>query len=84
MRWAFVYGFIALVVFVVIGAGVWLYTPDLARAGLVARYAGAPSRFLKVAGIVLHVRDTGPRTAPAVVLLHGFGSSLQTWDALGQ
>ena len=28
----------------------------------------------------LHVRDTGPRDAPAVVLIHGFGASLQTWD----
>jgi pimeloyl-ACP methyl ester carboxylesterase len=29
----------------------------------------------------LHLRDSGPRQAPAVVFLHGFGASLQTWDA---
>ena len=74
------YGLIALVV-VVIGVGVWLYTPDRGRAGLVAQYAGPPSQFLEVAGTTLHVRDTGPRDAQAVILLHGFGSSLQTWDA---
>lgn len=75
-----VYGLVALVV-VAIGAGIWLYAPDRGRAGLVAQYAGAPSQFLEVAGTTLHMRDTGPRGAPAVVLLHGFGSSLQTWDA---
>ncbi len=34
-----------------------------------------------VAGWRLHVRDSGPRDAPAVILIHGFGASLQTWDA---
>jgi pimeloyl-ACP methyl ester carboxylesterase len=62
------------------GALVWLYTPDEQRAALVAKYAGPPSVFLDVAGVRLHVRDTGPRTAPAVIFLHGFGSSLQTWE----
>jgi pimeloyl-ACP methyl ester carboxylesterase len=28
----------------------------------------------------LHVRDSGPKNAPAVLLLHGFGSSLHTWE----
>lgn len=63
-------------------AGVWwLYAPDRGRAGLEAEYAGAPSQFVEVSGVRLHVRDTGPRGAPTVVLLHGFGSSLHTWDA---
>ena len=50
------------------------------RADLEAKYARPPSLFLEIAGYRLHVRDTGPRTAPAVIFLHGFGSSLQTWD----
>jgi len=58
----------------------WLYTPDKQRAALEARYAAAPSQFLEAAGVRLHVRDTGPREAPSIVLLHGFGSSLHTWD----
>ena len=33
-----------------------------------------------VAGTPIHVRDTGPRDAPAVILLHGFGASLHTWE----
>ena len=28
----------------------------------------------------LHLRDTGLKSARAVIFLHGFGSSLQTWD----
>lgn len=73
-------GLIALAVLLV-GALAWLYTPDLPGGALAAAYAGPPSMFLDVLGARLHVRDTGPRGAPAVVLLHGFGSSLQTWDA---
>ena len=71
---------LALLVLVV-AAGVWLYTPDKGRAGLEADYAGPPSQFLDVAGLRVHVRDTGPRSAPVLILLHGFGSSLHTWDA---
>lgn len=62
------------------GAAWWLYVPDERRAALEARYAAAPSSFLQVAGARLHVRDTGPRDAPAVILLHGFGASLHTWE----
>jgi pimeloyl-ACP methyl ester carboxylesterase len=58
----------------------WLYTPDKRRADLEAKYAGPPSQFVEVAGIRLHLRDSGPKSAAALVLLHGFGSSLQTWD----
>ncbi|MBD0272016.1 MAG: alpha/beta fold hydrolase [Acetobacteraceae bacterium] len=63
-----------------IGAGAWLYAPDKPRAELEARYARPPSRFVQAAGARLHVRDTGPRDAPAVLLLHGFGASLHTWE----
>jgi pimeloyl-ACP methyl ester carboxylesterase len=59
----------------------WLWTPDLGRADLEAKYAQPPSCFLDVKGVRLHVRETGPAKGPAVILLHGFGSSLQTWDA---
>ncbi len=59
----------------------WTYTPDLPRAELEAKYHVAPGDYLTVAGIRLHLRDSGPKGAPAVVLLHGFGSSLDTWDA---
>lgn len=70
-----------LLLAIVVGAAVaWLYTPDKRRQALEAEYARPPSEFINVAGLRLHVRDTGPRSAPALIFLHGFGSSLQTWD----
>jgi len=65
-------------------AGICLYTPDKPRDVLEARYAGPPSEFLLVAGLRLHVRDTGPKNASAVIMLHGLGSSLQTWEPWAQ
>lgn len=68
---------IALAV-LLLGGG-WLYTPDRPRAELEAQYA-RPADFQPVAGLRLHVRDTGPRAAPPVIFLHGFASSLHTWE----
>lgn len=65
---------------VLLGLAIWLYTPDGRRAALEERWAAPPSVFVEVAGLRLHLRDTGPREAPAILLLHGFGSSLHTWD----
>ncbi len=79
MRRMLGYGLILLAI-VVAGALAWLYTPDKQGAVLKAEYARSPSVFLDLVGVRLHVRDTGPRAAPAVVLLHGFGASLQTWE----
>jgi pimeloyl-ACP methyl ester carboxylesterase len=62
-----------------LGWGLW--TPDLSRALLEKKYLAAPADMLQVAGWRVHVRDRGPRQAPAVILIHGFGASLQTWDA---
>ena len=62
----------------------WLYTPDQPRAALEVRYAAAPSQFLEVEGLRLHLRDTGPRGAPPVLFLHGFGASLHTWEEVAQ
>ena len=61
-----------------------LWTPDLDRAALEARYFDGQSRYIEVEGVRLHVRDSGPRDAPAVIMLHGFGSSLHTWEPWAQ
>ena len=66
---------------VVIAGAFLLYTPDKPRPALEAKYAGPPSTFVEAAGTRVHLRDTGPRGAPALILLHGFASSLHTWDA---
>ncbi len=79
MRGMLLYGLILLAV-VLLGLFAWLHTPDEQRGALEAEYARPPSVFLNIAGVRLHVRDTGPRAAPAVILLHGFGASLLTWE----
>jgi pimeloyl-ACP methyl ester carboxylesterase len=77
------YGLILLGI-AVAGALAWLYTPDEQRPLLAAKYAQPPSVFMEIAGVRLHVRDTGPRAGPAIILLHGFGASLQTWEDWAQ
>src|SRR4051812_2923077 len=64
-----------------LGGGILLYNPDQPRAALERRWAPPPSQFVDAAGMRLHIRDTGPRDGPPVLLIHGFGSSLHTWEA---
>ena len=71
----------ALPLVLCIALAAWLWTPDRDRAELEARYLAAPADLLQVGVWRLHVRDSGPRDAPAVLLIHGFGASLHTWDA---
>jgi pimeloyl-ACP methyl ester carboxylesterase len=61
-------------------AGVWAWAPDRSRVDLDARYLDEATSYREVAGTTLRVRDTGPKDAPALLLLHGFGSSLETWE----
>lgn len=75
-----VYMLLLLLLLALVAVGWWLYVPDEDRATLERRWAPPPSQFVDVAGIRLHLRDTGPRDAPAIILLHGFGSSLHTWE----
>ena len=83
MRHPFVTVFILLAA-CLLGGGIWAYTPDASRAVLEARYGVAPTDYIYVDRVHLHYKDTGPKGAPVIVLLHGFGSSLQTWDAWSQ
>jgi pimeloyl-ACP methyl ester carboxylesterase len=79
MKFLWILGLLLLLVLV--AAGVVFFTPDESRARLEAKYGVKPADYVEVAGIRLHVADTGPRDAPAVIMLHGLGSSLQTFDA---
>ena len=55
--------------------------PDQPVSALQAKWAPPPSQFIAVRGMQLHVRDEGPRDdAVPIVLLHGTGASLHTWD----
>ena len=63
------------------GAFLLLRTPDVPMDELKARYANADSQFLEVKpGFSVHVRDEGPRNAPALFLIHGSSASLHTWE----
>jgi pimeloyl-ACP methyl ester carboxylesterase len=55
--------------------------PDRPVQTLVARWAPPPSDFIEVKGQLVHLRDEGPRGDPTpLLLLHGTGASLHTWD----
>ena len=55
--------------------------PDRPVQSLVARWAPLPSDFIDVKGQIVHLRDEGPRSDPSpIVLLHGTGASLHTWE----
>lgn len=72
MRWAF-----GVVLLALAGLTAWLYSPDKPRELLAAKYVGD---YRNADRVRLRLRDTGPRDAPAIVMLHGFGSSLDTWE----
>ncbi len=71
----------AVLLVLLVTVGIWAWTPDRSRADLNARYLDASTRYRDVAGTSLRVRDTGPKNAPCIIFLHGFGSSLETWES---
>ena len=71
---------IAMVLAFIVLLGWGLWTPDLDRADLERQYTRPSSQFVPTPGLRTHVQIEGPAQAPVVLLLHGFGSSLQTWD----
>jgi pimeloyl-ACP methyl ester carboxylesterase len=75
--------FIGLIVLVLVllGLSYLLVTPEIPRATLDAKYARPPSQFMTLSdGARVHFRDRGPKTAPALVLIHGSNASLFTWE----
>ncbi|MGL4312983.1 MAG: alpha/beta fold hydrolase [Sphingomonas sp.] len=75
-------GTLLLIIIVALG-GAFLYfqTPDTDAAAMRAKYGGPPSQFVDLGGgLTVHLRDTGPRDAPVLLLVHGSNSSLHTWE----
>jgi len=70
-------GVAGLAALAIIVLAFWLYAPDKPRPALEATY---PGDYRLVDGVRFRLSDTGPRAAPAVILIHGFGASLDTWE----
>ena len=68
-----------LLLLVALIGGAYVLTP--LRERLSARELVSGGQFVHVGGYELHVSDDGPRAAPAVLLIHGFGAWSFTWRA---
>ncbi|MEE9435005.1 MAG: alpha/beta hydrolase [Sphingorhabdus sp.] len=74
-------GLLAAVAIAFIALFAWGYAPDIPLDELKAKYANAESEFVDLGdGLIVHLRDEGPKDAPAIILLHGSNASLHTWD----
>ncbi|MCZ8370369.1 MAG: alpha/beta hydrolase [Porphyrobacter sp.] len=79
MKWV-LRGFLALAAMLVI-AFLIFRTPDTDPAEMRAKYGAPPSQFVAIGGgVTVHLRDEGPKDAPAIMLLHGSNADLHTWD----
>lgn len=79
MKWV-LRGFAALLALLVV-AFLIFRTPDTDAAEMRAKYGGPPSQFVEIGdGVTVHLRDEGPKDAPAIILLHGSNADLHTWD----
>ena len=59
--------------------------PKTETAGLdpvESAYFLASDHRISIDGMNVRYRDQGPKSAPVIVMVHGFTSSLETWDAL--
>lgn len=57
------------------------WAPDRPVEELQARWAPAPSQFIELMGMQVHLRDEGSRDdAEPLLLLHGTSASLHTWE----
>ena len=60
-------------------ANIILYEPDIPVDLLKAKYTNASSKFMDIDGMQVHYRVEGE--GEPLVLIHGTGAMLQTWDA---
>jgi pimeloyl-ACP methyl ester carboxylesterase len=64
-----------------VGAFLIFRTPDTDPQAMRAKYGAPPSQFVAIGGgVTVHLRDEGPRDAPAIILLHGSNADLHTWE----
>ncbi|GAB5347937.1 alpha/beta fold hydrolase [Alteriqipengyuania sp. 357] len=79
LKWALVV--VLLIAALLVVAFLVFRTPDTDPAQMRAKYGGEPSQFVEIGdGVTVHLRDEGPRDAPAIMLLHGSNADLHTWQ----
>lgn len=72
---------LGVIAVLLVAAFLFLRVPDTDEAEMRAKYGTAPSQFVTLAnGQEVHLRDEGPKDAPAIVLLHGSNADLSTWQ----
>lgn len=78
----FLFGLVIVAGLVIAAGGllVWRASQGLAPSELERAYMTPADRFVEVAGARVRVREEGQADAPAIVLIHGFTHSLETWD----
>ena len=73
----YIKGLIYLLVGVIL-IGKYIVSPDKTLEELAPKYAEEPSQFMALNGMKIHYRDEGD--GPVIVLIHGTGASLHTWE----
>ncbi len=75
---------IIFLLLVLLGSAFFIFrTPDTDRAEMIAKYGNEASRFVDDGqGAKVHYRDEGYKDGPALLLIHGSNSLLQTWEPL--
>ncbi len=74
---------VLVVLLIVAGTGAYfaLRGPTIPYAELEARWATPASHYADLGdGIRVHYREDGPKDAPVLILVHGFGDSHFTWE----
>ncbi len=74
---------VLVVLLIVLAAGAYLALrgPTISYADLRARWATPASHYADLGdGIRVHYREDGPKDAPVLILVHGFGDSHFTWE----
>ena len=71
--------FLINLIFIIFLLGLFAISPNKSFEELAPKYAAAPSEFMEVKGLKIHYRDQGQ--GYPIVLIHGTGASLHTWDA---
>lgn len=68
---------------ILIAALIGLWTPDTDYQDGLNKYVGEHPQFITLeGGLRVHFRDTGNKTGPTILMIHGTSDSLLTWEPI--